>query len=41
MEDESGEKILKNLFGLRAKIYSYFTDDGSKDKKARDAKKET
>ena len=39
MKDELGEKITRNLFGLRGKTYRYFTDDGSKDKKARDLKK--
>ena len=33
MEDELGGNIMKNLFGLRAKTYSYLIDDGSTDKK--------
>ena len=39
MEDELGGKIMTKLFGLRAKTYSYLTDDGSEDKKSKDTKK--
>ena len=39
MKDESGGKIMIELVGLRAKTYSYLTDDSSKDKKAKDTKK--
>ena len=35
MKDELGGKIMKNFFGLRAKIHSYLIDDGSEDKKAK------
>ena len=31
---------MSKFVGLRAKIYSNFIDDGSRDKKAKDAKKE-
>ena len=39
MKDELGGKIMKKIFGLRAKTYSYLIDDGSEDKKAKDTKK--
>ena len=39
MEDELGGNIMKNFFGLRAKTYSYFIDDGSTDKKNKGYKK--
>ena len=39
MKDELGEKIMKKFVGLRAKTYSYLTDDGSEDKKAKGTKK--
>ena len=29
MKDELGEKIMTKIVGLRAKTYSYLTDDGS------------
>lgn len=32
MNDQLGEKIMKQLVGLRAKPYSYLIDDGSEDK---------
>ena len=31
MKDELGGKIMVKSVGLRAKIYNYFIDDGSKD----------
>ena len=34
-----GGKIMKGLFGLRTKAYSYLIDDDSEDKKAKDTKK--
>ena len=34
MKDELGEKIMKEFIVLRAKCYSYLTDDGKIDKKA-------
>ena len=40
MKDELGGKIMKKIFAVRAKTYSYLIDDGSEDKKAKDAKKE-
>ena len=39
MKDELGGKIMKKLFGFKAKTYSYLIDDGSEDKKAKDTKK--
>ena len=39
MKDELGEKIKTKFVGLRAKTYSYITDDGSEDKKKENAKK--
>ena len=29
MKDELGEKVMTKIVGLRAKTYSYLTDDGS------------
>ena len=39
MKDELGEKIMKKFIGLRRKCYSYLTDDGNVDKKAKGTKK--
>ena len=39
MKDEFGEQIMIQIVGLRAKTYSYFTDDSGEDKKAKDTKK--
>ena len=39
MKDELGGKIMKELIGLRPKCYSYLTDDGNVDKKAKATKK--
>ena len=39
MKDELGQKIMKECIGLRPKCYSYLTDDGNGDKKAKQAKK--
>ena len=39
MKDELGWKIMAKFVGLRAKTYSYITDDGSEDKKVKDTKK--
>ena len=33
MKDQPGENIITKFVGLRAKIYSYLIDHGSKDKK--------
>ena len=35
MEDELSGKIMKEVFGLRAKTYNYLIDDGNKDKNAK------
>ena len=35
-----GGKIMKGLFGLRTKAYSYLIDDDSEDKKAKDTKQQ-
>ena len=32
IKDELSRKLMKNVVGLRAKIYSYLKDDGSEDK---------
>ena len=39
MKDELGGKSITKFVGLRAKTYSYLTDDSSEDKKAKDTKK--
>ena len=39
MEDELDGKIMTKFVRLRAKTYSYLTDDGSEDKKAKGTKK--
>ena len=39
MKNELGEKIMKQIVGLRAKIYTYLIDDGSEDKKLKGTKK--
>ena len=39
MKDELGGKIIKEFAALRAKAYSYLTDNNDKNKKARETKK--
>ena len=39
MKNRLGGKVRTKFIGLRAKAYSYLTDDGRKDKKAKDTKK--
>ena len=39
MKDKLGGKIMKELFGLRAKTYAYLMDDDSQHKKAKGTKK--
>ena len=39
MKDELCVKIIKTFIELRAKTYSYLTDDGNKDKKAKGTRK--
>ena len=39
MKDELGGKIMKEYIGLRYKCYSYLTDDGNVDKKAKGTKR--
>ena len=38
MKDELGERIMREFIGLRPKCYSYLTDDGKIDKKAKGTK---
>ena len=38
MKDELGGKIITEFVTLRPKTYSYLTDDGKEDKKAKGAK---
>ena len=38
MKEELGGKIMKEFIGLRPKCYSYLTDDGNVDKKAKEQK---
>ena len=38
MKDNLGGKIMAKFGGLRAKTYSYLTDEDSEDKKAKDKK---
>ena len=38
VKDELGGRIMKELIGLRPKCYSYLTDDGNVDKKAKGTK---
>ena len=38
MKDDLGGKIMAKFGGLRAKTYSYLTDEDSEDKKAKDTK---
>ena len=35
MKDELGEKVITEFVTLRAKTYSYLTDDGKEDKKSK------
>ena len=39
MKDELGGKIITEFVALRPKTYSYLTDDGKEDKKAKGTKK--
>ena len=39
MKNELGGRIMKEFIGLRPKCYSYLTDDGNVDKKAKGTKK--
>ena len=39
MKDELGGKIITEFFTLRSKTYSFLTDDGKEDKRAKGTKK--
>ena len=39
MKDELGGRIIKEFIGLRPKCYSYLTDDGKVDNKAKGTKR--
>ena len=39
MKDELGRQIINKYIGLRAKIYSYYIDGSSEDKKAKETEK--
>ena len=39
MKYEMGGRIMREFVGLRPKMYSYLTDDGCADKKAKGTKK--
>ena len=39
MKDELGGRIMKEFIGFRPKCYSYLTDNGNVDKKAKGTKK--
>ena len=39
MKGELGWKIMKQIVGLRAKTYSYLTENNDEDKKAKGTKK--
>ena len=39
MKDELGRKMMTKLVVLRAKTYSYLTDNGNEDKKAKGIKR--
>ena len=38
MKDELGGKIMPKFVGLKAKTYSYLTDEGNEDKREKGAK---
>ena len=38
MKNELGGEIMNKFVGLRAKTYSYLTDDNNENKKAKDTK---
>ena len=38
MKDELGGRIMKKIFGLRTKTYSYLKDNNDEDKKPKDIK---
>ena len=39
MKDELGGQIMKKVFGLRAKTYSYLKDNSDEDKQVKGTKK--